>query len=74
MPNQFSAVLLATAVPLEAGKSGVRAEPLTAEQKSALRASLDAAGAMVAVNNGEYLGIYDRPALALQAGLRPPHA
>lgn len=66
--TNFSAVLLATAAVIQS-RDGRGEENLNAEQKARLKAALEMPGAMIAVTGGEYLGIYERPSVALQAAI-----
>ena len=68
MAENYSAVLVATATATDI-RTGQLAMELSAEQMAKLKKALEIGGAMVAINGGEFLGIYDRPGPALQAAI-----
>lgn len=73
MSNAISAVLLATATPSSRVNQDASAV-LTAEQKLKLKKALEVSGAMIAVTGGDYLGIYDKPGVAVGAAMAFQHA
>ncbi len=68
MSTNVSAVLLATATAVYR-LEGEMSASLSGEQKAKLKKALEISGAMIAVTGGDYLGIYDKPGLAITAAM-----